>query len=647
MTSARLAGQQANLADMSIEELMNESVTSVSKKETRIGESPAAIAVVTQDDIRRLGVTSLAEALRYVPGLDVARINANQWAVSARGFNFQYANKLLVLMDGRSVYTPMFGGVFWDTTDTVMEDIERIEVVRGPGATLWGANAVNGVINIITKSARDTQGLLVSTTTGTEDRLSATLRYGGQAGNDLFYRAYVKTYDRRGLVDVSGRDTHDDWRAFQTGFRMDWETPAHDAVTLQGDYYAGRTQENLTEVILTQPFSQDELLVNKNHGLNLLGRWTRTLSPDSQLTVQSYYDHSFHSGGKTNQSRDTFDLDLQHRFNWRTRHDFVWGLGYRYSTDDISQSPIVIWTPASRNVNLFTTFVQDQITLVPDRWSVILGSKFEKYDFTGLKTQPGVRLLWTPSESQTLWASASRAFKIPARYDTDARLNLSAFQPSEFGPVIELALLGNPQVQTEEIRAFELGYRIQPTKELSFDFAAFYNVYHNLIDYTAGESVFEPLPAPGHVLLPLNGGNGQSGHTHGAEVSVQWRPSEQWRLSLDYSWLQARLRPSPDVEGDSPQHQVHLRSYLSLSSRWELNTAVSYVGSLVNSVTFTPVPAYVRLDLGLVWRPTKSVELGVWGQNLLDSQHLEFSNINSNVRTEIPRSFTARFTWRY
>ncbi len=635
----------ASFADMTIEQLMNESITSVSKKETSLGESPAAVAVVTADDIRRLGATTLAESLRFVPGLDVARISASQWAISSRGFNYLYENKLLVLMDGRSIYTPTFGGVYWDVADTFMEDIDRIEVVRGPGATLWGANAVNGVINVITKRAKDTQGVLASATAGTLDGVAGSVRVGGRLGEKMFYRTYVKAFDRNATVDDRGHDAGDKWTGAQAGFRLDGDLSHDSRFTVQGDYHTSTTREHAQDVLLTPPFVHESVVSGRNHGTNVLGRWTHQFSATSSLSLQGYVEHSHHSDANTNPSQDTVDLELQHRFAVATRHDIVWGLGHRYHNDRIPASSLVIWTPEQRTTHLTTAFVQDQISLRPHRLSLILGSKFEHDELNGVKTQPSARLLSTPSATETIWASVSHAFKTPARFDTDARLNLVPFQPPG-SPPIQLALVGNSRVRVEEVEAYELGYRLQPSPRWSVDFAVFYNQYNNLISYTEGAPQFQVAPVP-HVFIPLVGGNEQSAHTFGSEFTVQWRPLDHWRLSASYTWLQARVRPDPGVEGDSPKHQVHLRSYLELSPRWELNAAASYVGALTNSMTYNHVPAYVRFDLGLVWHPTPAFEIGIWGQNLLDPHHPEFTPLNTSFRGEIPRSIMTRATWRF
>ena len=637
-----------SLADLPIEQLMNESVTSASRKETLLNQAPTAISVITGDDIRRLGITSIPEALRLVPGLDVARVSANQWAISSRGFNLQYANKLLVMMDGRSVYTPSFGGVIWDAQDMMLEDLDRIEVIRGPGATLWGANAVNGVINITSKNAKDTQGFLGSTSFGTEDQPSVNLRYGGALGADLHYRVYAKGFNRDGLVDSAGNDTPGAWDSLRGGFRVDWQPNGEDLVTLQGDYYSIDTGGTVTVPVLAAPFSRTSETDGSSKGGNLLGRWTRTLSEDSQFSIQAYYDHFENDPGLTAETRDTGDIQFEHRFPLNTRNDIVWGLGYRFTTDEFENSETLSFSPASADLNLYSAFIQDEITLVPDRLRLILGSKFEHNDFTGFEVQPGLRLLWTPTDKQTVWAAASRAVSTPSRFDRGGRLATSAFQPPA-SPVVTTSFVGTPGFGSESLYAYELGYRIKPAENLSFDLTGFYNVYDDATGSVVGKPAFETDPSP-HLEVPIYSYNSESGHTFGAEASVQWLPREWWRLTANYSWLEARMEPSGLLTRGSPEQQVSLRSYITLPWNLEFNSFASYVDqidTLNNRGTTTAIPAYVRVDAGLIWRASESLEVGLWGQNLLDKQHPEFTSTNSSVLVQVPRSAAVKLTWRY
>ena len=634
-----------HLADLSIEQLLNESVTSVAKKETKLSDSPAAISVITQEDIRRSGLTSLPELLRTVPGLDVARINASQWAISSRGFNLQYAKTLLVLVDGRAVYTPFFGGVFWNAQDVVLADLDRIEVIRGPGATLWGANAVNGVINITTKSAKETQGGLVTTSVGTEEQPSATIRYGGQAGTNLFYRAYVKYANGQSLVDATGKATPDAWNTLRGGLRFDWEPAAENKFTLQGDYYRGEAGANIQQPLPAAPYSTSLNPVAQNHGGNVLGRWTRTFSDTSQLTVQTYYDHLKQDDGLETLTQDTYDFDAQHRFALGERNDVVWGAGYRLTSLSVTPSYFAATTPASRQLQLFSFFVQDEITLAPDRLRLTLGSKFERNDLTGFEVQPSARLQWTPTKQQTVWGAVSRAVRTPSLAERDIRVNAATF-PSFPTPGV-VSIFGNPNAQAEALVAYELGYRVQPVKPLSLEAAMFYNVYDRLLGVVAG-APSPAAPAP-PTLFPSTFQNNQAGETYGTELTARWQVTDHWRLSGSYSWLQMRLRPNPASESESPQQQFQLRSDLDLSRNVQLNSALYFVDrvSAVTSAGSAPVPAYVRVDVGVTWRPTPSLELGLWGRNLLDNQHPEYYSYRTTQRTEIPRSVIGTVTWKF
>ena len=639
-----------SVADISLEELINIQVTSVSKKETDLFTSPAAIYVITCEDIRRSGMTSLPELLRMVPGMDVARIDANHWAISSRGFNDQYANKLLVLIDGRTIYSPVTAGVFWNVQDVPLDDIDRIEVIRGPGATLWGANAVNGVINIITKSAKDTQGGLVTVTYGTEDQPSTTVQYGGQLATNLFYRAYVTYFNRDNFTDSTGKDAADAWNSIRGGFRMDWEPTTENSFTLQGDYYRLNAGETIDDTTLTPPFANRVNYVDHDSGGNVMGRWTHNFSDTSQLSLQLYYDHSKQGDAPIVIKNDTYDFDLQHRFALGTRQDIVWGAGYRYLTTDTSPSFFATLTPGGEHEQLVSAFIQDDITVVENRLHLIVGSKLEHNHTTGFEVEPSGRLAWTPTKKQTIWAAVSRAVRTPSDLEQDIRQNNSASQtpPSPF-PVL-VSVFGNPNLQSEELTAYELGYRIKPLERLSFDVSAFYNVYDRLMTPVQGAPYF--VPPAGPMVVPLTFQNSQRGETYGGELLGEWRVTENWKLIASYSLLQMHLHPNnpgASVNDISPQNQFQLRSYLNLPHHVELDGAVYYVDQIapISGFSGMSIPAYVRVDLGMTWRPTKSLEIGIYGQNLADGSHPEFTSYKTTVLTEMPRSVMGRVTWRF
>ena len=646
--SAR-AQQSRTFADLSIEELLNESVTSVGRKETKLSEAAAAITLISQEDIRRSGHTSLPELLRLVPGMHVARIHGNEWAVSTRGFVDQYANKLLVLIDGRSVYTPMFGGVYWNAQDLLIEDLDRIEAIRGPGATLWGANAVNGVVNITSKSAKDTQGGLLVSSTGTEDQASAAVRYGGQVGSDLHYRVYVKTFDRKGFADGHGDEAEQDsWKMTRVGSRLDWEPNPADIFTLQGEYYRGKVGEHFDGVSLTPPFTNHQRLLHINFGGNILGRWTHHFSDVSELSIQAYFDR-FHQGdGDIAESRSTADLDVQHRFAVGGRHDIVWGFGSRYSEDRLASTFYLSFDPDRVRDWTHNAFVQDEVTLLPDRLKLTIGSKFERNEHTGFEVQPSIRLVWMPSDQQTVWAALSHAVRVPSRYDRNARLNTAVFQPPESLPVL-VSLISQPNAQPEELDALEIGYRTELHQRVSVEVTGFYNHYDQIFGYVSGSMLSENTPAPPHLLLPLYFRNVISGETYGAETAIQWRVSERWRLSASHSWLHMRMTPDESHEVQNPEHQYQLRSYFDLPKNFELNASAAYVRGIEVPLDNSQVrlDSTLRVDLGVTWKPTQALELGVWGQNLLEPAHAEFGSFKTNQLTHIPRSFLGKVTWSF
>ncbi len=635
--------------ELSLEDLVNIKVTSVSKRETGLEDSPAAVSVVTQDDIRRFGITTLPEALRLVPGMDVAQINSHEWAVSGRGFNGEFANKLLVLVDGRSVYTTGFGGVIWSMQDVVMEDLDRIEVIRGPGGSLWGANAVNGVINIITKSAKETQGGLITTTVGTQEQPSTTVQYGGQLATNLYYRAYVKYFNRDEFVDSTGAEGPDAWSGIQGGFRLDWEPSAEDKLTLQGDYYENRLNQSQKFPSLTPPYLQNGEVVNHDSGGNVLGRWTHEFSDTSALTAQAYFDHFSPQELGVRYTADTIDLDAQHRFAIGSRNDILWGLGYRHISDSLRASPFLSMSPAAQEEQLFSSFVQDEITLAPDRVKLTLGSKFEDNDYTGFEVQPSARLIWTPTDHQAFWTSVSRAIRTPSRSERSEQVDFGVIPPSPTTPPVELPVLGNPSLQSEELLAYEAGYRLEFSKRLSWDLTGFYNKYNQLILPVPGTPEFQPAPFPPHLVVPSMNQNAGGAHTYGMEVSARWNVTEDWHLVSSYSWLGVHFdSDSPELHG-SPEQQFQLRSTLNLPAHLELNGALFYVDQIEApyGMGLMRVPSYVGLDLGLVWHASKSLELGLWGKNLLQDRHLEFPSSTTSLLTEVPREIVARLTWRF
>jgi iron complex outermembrane receptor protein len=630
-----------SVVDLSLEELLATEVTSVSKKETSLAESPAAIAVITQEDIRRQGITSLPEALRLVPGLEVARINAHSWAISARGFNGQYSDKLLVLLDGRIIYEARFPGVYWDVQDVILEDLDRIEVIRGPGATLWGANAVNGVINIITKRPADTRGAVVSTSIGTDERPTTSVRYGGALGADVRYRVYGKFINRDGLVDPAGTPASDAWSAGRGGFRAEWDAGGGDTVTVQSDRSEVSGQEYVNQVGLEAPFAQIVNADFNSRSTNVLGRWRHTISKTSEVSVQAFYADSYYWDQGGSADDELADVEVQHRFSPLPRHDVVWGAGYRNRESMFGNaSRGITWTDTHHVRNLGTAFVQDEISIVPRRFNVTFGSKFEHNNDTGFSVQPNARVLWMPHRSHSIWAAASQALRTPDLFESGARLNVSGFQAGPQSPIVQVAMMGRPGLAPEKMRSYEAGYRAELTSRFSLDVATFYSVYDDQIDFIAGQTMFEPAPVP-HVLVPLRATNTNGGHSYGVEAAAHWTPTRFWRVAPSYTYVQVPLL-ADSFEFDSPMHRGSLTSYIMLPKNLEASGAIYYVGALEKS----KIDAYTRVDLGLTWQALRSVELGIWGQNLLDGRHTEFFASSSPYLEAVARSMVARITWR-
>ncbi len=626
------ANEPEDFFDMSIEELMNVEVTTVSKKEGTLFKTPASITVLTSEDIRRSGHQSIPEVLRMVPGVHVAKIDENKWAITARGFNRLYAGKLLVLIDGRTVYTPLYSGVYWDVQDLMLEDVERIEVVKGPGGTLWGANAVNGVINIITKKAKDTQGTLVTGVMGTEEKGTSSLRHGGKLGENAYYRVYSKYFNRDEGLYANGDHANDRSDALREGFRIDWDKSEQDHITLQGDFYDGHSSQR---VRLTVPPGGSNYQADNNidvRGLNILTRWTRKYSDSSDMSLQFYYDRTERYAVNLGESRDTFDIDFQRHFQVADGHNLIWGLGYRHTGDNTDGSYTVSFNPPRSDEELFSVFVQDEITIVDDMLKFIVGTKVEKNDYTDYEFQPSARLLWTPDERNTFWASFTRAISTPSRTYADMQLI--------YNSTPQMSISGSNHLKSQEVKSYELGYRVKPKDDLFFDFSLFYNEYDHLIatenNPTALTTIYD---------------NKIYGETFGTEITVHWQVNENWKLAGGYSFLKMQMHTensstntttASKTERSSPQNIFHLNSQLNLRDNLEFNTTLYYVGS----VPHYSIPSYTRLDMGLTWHINENMDFSLIGQNLLDRAHPEFGS-DSVIATETQRAIFGKLTWRF
>ena len=640
-----LGSNDDDLTQLSLEDLMNIKITSVSKKSQQISEAAAAVFVITQEDIRRSGVTSIPDALRMVPGLQVAKIDANKWAITARGSNGRYANKLLVLMDGRSVYTPLYSGVFWENIDTVLEDIDRIEVIRGPGASLWGANAVNGVINIITKSADETQGILASGLAGSEERGNISLRYGGQIRSETPFRLYVKGFERDAGVDADGDDTADDWRYLRGGFRLDHRHGSRDLFTFQGDIFDGTNGETITAPSLAPPYSDTYDNDHKEKGYNLLGRWTRTLSSVSEISLQAYYDHNEHIMHVGTDEADTFDVEFQHRFALGTHQDVTWGLGYRLVQDDFTAEPALTRIiPSSEDLDTFNAFLQDEISFFDKRVRLIIGSKFEYNDYTHSEIQPNARLLWKPNDNHSSWASVSRAVRTPSRVERDSIALLAVMPPTPGSLPVALEYTGSDAFDSEELIAYELGYRVQATTKLTLDAALYYNDYDKLRQTATGDPIAVGTP-PTHLVLPVTATNDTQGEVYGFELAADWRPMEWLRLQPAYTYMENDIDYSENdiLAVQDPSYQLSLRTSLDLPWDIELDLWYRHVAEVSDIID-----GYDTVDARLGWTYGEHLEISVVGQNLLDSHHPEFQpEALHTVGTEVERGVYGKIVWTF
>lgn len=652
------AEDQNPALQLSVEDLLNVQVTSVAKKAQSLNDAPAAIFVISNEDIKRSGATSLPDALRLAPGLDVARIDANQWAVSSRGFNGRFANKLQVLIDGRSAYTRSFSGVYWENQDVMLEDVDRIEVIRGPGAALWGANAVNGVINVITKSSGQTLGGSLNAGGGSFEQGFGSARYGAKLGEDTTARAYIKGFDRSENTLQSGGGAGDGWNKVQGGFRLDSQLSNQDALTLQGDIYNTDINQFSNYPALTAPYQLNRQGANPSSGGNLLSRLNHTFSPTSEYKLQFYFDSYTRHELPYDDGRDTLDLDFQHRFVLRDSHEIIWGANYRYGHDRIvgnQLNDVFTINPASVNDQLFSGFMQDEITLIDNRLRLTIGSKFEHNDYSGFEGQPSAKIMWLPHTQHRLWAGVSRAVRTPSRAEKNFDL-LTAVLPGSVFPnpspfPLASYVQGNSNFGAEEVISYETGYRTTFLKSVSLDITGFYNDYRNL-------RYVQPL-APSFSLL--NGSpclqqqvmlnNQLQGKTYGVEIATIWQMLDSWRWDLNYSWLHTQLANAGQFQETavSPQQRISLRSAMSPLDEVDLDAWLRYVDSnvAVSTMGAVNIPSYVTLDLRSAWRPLKNLELSVTGQNLLQSSHLEYVSENQTLPTAIVRGVYGKISWKF
>jgi len=607
----------AELKKLSVEELMNVRVTLVSRTPQHLRDAASAIQVMTGDEIKRSGATNIPDALRLFPHIQVAQLNASAWIIGTRGFNTIFSNKLLVMIDGRTVYTPLFSGVIWDLQNVPLEDIDRIEVVSGPGGTLWGANAVNGVINIVTKKSSQTQGGYVSASVGNFIRDNFEARYGGKIGGKTHFRVYGMHFDRRPTTQADGNKSTDGWNLSQGGFRMDIDASSKDEFTVQGDFYGG-----------TRKTAPEHSPMN---GQNILGRWTHTYSPSSDIMLQLYYDRYFREDipGTGSDRMNTVDADFQHRVNFATNHELVWGLGYRFVRDYANfRTQNVAILPPKKSLDLFNGFVQDEIRL-SKRMRLTAGTKILHNVYTGLEFQPSARAAFAVRKNHTLWAAVSRAVRTPSRFDRDY------FLPAYSVPPPNPSVAGGPNFESENLAAFEMGYRIQPNSASALAISTFYNVYTDAYSVEA---------LPGTLTYQIM--NGSEGKAWGFEINGAYQPAKIWTLRGGYTFFDKDLHAkdrhtfNPDYLGNDSKHRAVLQSILNLPFNLQFDVVGRYKSKLKKTLATEEVPEFFTYDARLAW-VTKNIELSLVGQNLAKEEHTEFGVL------KIPRSFYAKIVGRF
>jgi iron complex outermembrane receptor protein len=644
--NATAIAQPQNPFDLTIEELGDVRVTTVSRRSESQNQAAASVYVITADEIRRSGVRTIAEALRLAPGVEVARSSSAEWTISIRGLNSDLSNKLLVLIDGRSAYSPLFAGVFWDVQDTLLNDIERIEVVSGPGGTLWGGNAVNGVVNIITRTPAETQGTFVEVGAGNEEEAFASFRHGFTISETMTARAYVKHFERDAAELASGASAGDDWEVSRAGFALEWKPNERDSIDLRADVYEGEEQ-----VLVRGEFTVGTLPGPSEPGRsglagrNVVVNWLRTLGSAASFGVQVYYDYTDRQIPRSfDEARDTWNVAWQHDVADIGRHDLHWGVDLRSTHDDIGNTLFASFIPPSRSDRTISAFLQDRIELRAERLYLTLGAKLEHNDYTGSEEQPNVRLAWLPSDRHTVWAAVSRAVRVPARLNSDIDL----FAP--IGPLQGLPFYvnvrGSDNFDSEEVTAYEAGYRAQVNERLSLDLALFDNYYDRLQTQEPGPFTAVPGP-PAYFVLPALLANGMEGETYGGTLAVSWQPLSQWRLRMHYAYLQMDLMLKPgsndsgalNVAGNSPQSEVGAHSYVELPAGFSVYAGVRYVDELPAQ----SVPSYTAVDAGVEWaRPGRPWRASLTVHNLNDERHLEFGG-----NTFIERSVFGRVSWAF
>ncbi len=651
-------GQEPDLATLSLEELMNIEVVTFSRKSVRISNVDAAISVITSADIRESGVTTMPDALRLIAGLQVARIDANKWAISSRGFNGVFANKLLVLIDGRSVYTPLFSGVFWDSQNIPLHDIDRIEIIRGPGATLWGANAVNGIINIITRDASETANKFISLGIGTENKLITHVRYGKSITENVHFRMYTRYFNHDGYVDSNSVETKDMWNIIRSGFRLDWDYSKNTSVTIQGDAY----RENIGQLCRIIRSYRDTDFTNidttaKVTGANLLLKWEHIFSYTSDIAIQLYYDFYDRSEVILSGKFHIGDLDFQHRFRIGNRNEIIWGLGYRFMADNSDGTLYFYLQPDSRQTEIKSAFIQNELSFFENKMKLTLGTKFENNFYTGLEIQPNIRLLFKPVPLSTIWCAVSKAVRTPSRVENDSRAIRNVW--SLFGLPLLGQMHGTKSFRSEEVIAYEIGNR-SSYRKISYDIALFYNKYDKLRSYKLGEMAHPPDAENYYVIIPMQLENNMDGESFGGELSINFKPFDWCKFQANYAYLKINMFIPTDgkinpldhelnkfakgTEGESPENQLGLRTTFRLFHKIDLSLNYRWI----DEIPQLNVNSYSNLDVYLGWKVTDGIRVNITGHNLLKKHYVEYIPAFIDIRnTQIERGIFAAIEYEF
>jgi iron complex outermembrane receptor protein len=653
------------LTDLSFDELMQVNITSVSKKSEKLSEAIAAVYVVTRNEIRRSGATSIPEALRFVPGVDVAQIDPNKWAIGIRGFNGRFSNKLLVMIDGRSVYTPTFSGVYWENQDYPMDDIERIEVIRGPGATLWGANAVNGIINIITRDTNQTQGTVASLALGNELKGLAEFRYGAEVSKEASYRVYAKARHVDNGLSEEGEPQDNEGKYLQLGFRADWQRSDEQWFTFLGDTYKNEMSQvhNIPKI----PHSNGVFGIIegdvKNKGAKLGFRWSQLIGLNSEFNVDVNYDYYDRRELKFSEKRDTFDVDFQHKMVPIDNHELLWGGGYRLSYNELTSGHLLSVDEADEKITIWNLFFQDEIYFPSQNFTVTLGTKIEGNSYSGSEIQPSVRGSWVPNEQFTWWWAVSRATRTPSRVEINSNISINVVPPFELSPEnpfpTSVQIQGQESFEAEEVDAYESGLRWMPTDKLAFDISVFYNNYTNLRSYAVSTPSFEVIDFEPYTVLPLLLGNDMVGTTKGFELLLSWQANLSTRFRFSYSFLDDKLNDNQYnsfsdsfisvVQDRTPQNQASLWGNFDLAPNVELDVRLFYVDKRPWNYfqKLEPLDSNLNADLRLAWYPNETIEISLVGRNLLHSSRKEFVIETWPEPSQIERSVFAKvkFAW--